>query len=77
MGTGTLRGLGGSRGLVSDGTSNRLRDRLTPLPLVAVLVLSRLLTQCNLGSGRLRLGGQLFDRFLIILMLFSLKNGFY
>lgn len=74
MGTGALRGLGGSRGLISNRTSDGLSDRLTPLPLVVV---SRLLTQCNLGSGRLRLGGQLFDRFLIILMLFSLKNGFY
>lgn len=76
MGTGALRGLGGSRGLVSNRASNGLSDRLTPLPLVVVLV-SRLLTQCNLGSGGFRLGGQLFDRFLIILMLFSLKNGFY
>ena len=74
MGTGALRGLGGSRGLVSNRASDCLSDRLTPLPLVVV---SRLLTQCNLGSGGFRLGGQLFDRFLIILMLFSLKNGFY
>lgn len=74
MGTGALRGFGGSRGLISNRTSDGLSDRLTPLPLVVV---SRLLTQCNLGSGGFRLGGQLFDRFLIILMLFSLKNGFY
>ena len=74
MGTGALRGLGGSRGLVSNCMSDCLSDRLTPLPLV---VGSLLLTQCNLGSGGFRLGGQLFDRFLIILMLFSLKNGFY